>query len=1094
MTNFDFLLSDKQFDSFSYIAISAEKMLLHDCASSVINCLRAVENATHWIYSVDSSLELPYQKDLSSFLSTESFREIVGNDIITRINYIKKIANHATKHPTTIKKDEAELCLENLFIYLDFISFCYSDNHTANIFDKSLLNTKHNAPLENITKQVSFDKLIIENEQLKQSYTNKRLNNIKLYAPKPLNISEYKTRKIYIDTILREIGWIENKNWKNEVKLDGMPNASNEGYADYVLYSDDNKPLAVIEAKRTSVSVEKGRQQAKLYADILEKQYGIRPVVFLTNGFETRINDNQYPERIVSAIYSKRDLEKLYNLRRTKKTLTDIEIDENIAGRYYQIRAIKAVCNTFDEKNRRKALLVMATGSGKTRTIIALCDVLLKHGWIKNILFLADRTSLVNQAKKNFNAHLPNLSTTNLTEAKPDYHARCILSTYQTMINCIDNIKDDDGKIFSVGHFDIIICDEAHRSIYNKYKEIFTYFDAPLVGLTATPKDEVDKNTYDLFGLENKMPTDGYELAQAVKDGYLVDFKTIETKMKFLEEGIVYDELSEDEKEEFEQTFINDGVIPEQINATALNSWLFNENTIKQALSILMTNAIHIDYGNKIGKTIIFAKNHEHAERIFEIFGKEYPHLKNQAKVIDNYINYADSLITEFEKPNSETRIAISVDMLDTGIDIPDVLNLMFFKKVMSKSKFWQMIGRGTRLCEGLLDGEDKKEFYIFDFCSNFEFFRINKGGESTTNITIQCALHNIKTDIVYQLQNIQYQTDELTSYRKQLVSELVERVTELNRDNFVTRQYLKYIDCYQTENDYMSLTLGDVENIKDYISPLILSHDNDANALRFDILVYNIELAILANKNCKRYKQDLIKRVHNLTKIANIPEIDAQKDIINNIVNTDYLDNANIGQLEEIRLKLRDLFKYVKKDSNKYDTNFTDNVISIEWRQSELDDGYLKNYKAKAELYLKQHENNGVIQKLKTNQALNNNDINELEHILWSEIGTREEYETEYQNKPLGEFVREIVGLDINTAKQAFATYLNDNNLDIKQIHFLNLIIEYIVQNGLMKDFAVLQELPFSDIGNVAEIFKNNINIWNGIKSVINDINAKAA
>ena len=658
-----------------------------------------------------------------------------------------------------------------------------------------------------------------------------------------------------------------------------------------------HRPLAVIEAKRTCVDVSKGRQQAKLYADLLEQKYKRRPVIFLTNGFETHIIDGQYPERKCSVIYSKRDLEKWFNLLTMRTSLKHVAVDKNIAGRYYQESAVKAVCDSLDEKNRRKALLVMATGSGKTRTVIALCDCLLKAGWIKNILFLADRNSLVTQAKRSFVNMLPNLSCTNLVEEKDHYNAHCVFSTYQTMMNCIDTVSDSEGKLFTCGHFDLVICDEAHRSIYNKYKDIFSYFDAPLIGLTATPKDEIDKNTYEIFELENGVPTFGYDLAQAVKDGYLVDYVSVESKLKFIEQGIVYDELSEEDKRAYEETFEDEhGDLPDSIGSSALNTWIFNEDTIKQVLNILMTEGIKIDYGQKIGKTIIFAKNYDHAEKILEVYNKEYPRLPDYAKVIDNYMTYAQSAIDEFSDPKKMPQIAISVDMLDTGIDVPEVLNLVFFKKVMSKAKFWQMIGRGTRLCSGLLDGEDKQRFYIFDFYGNFEFFRMNKGKAAANRIALQGAIFNLKL-----------------------------------------------------------------------------------------------------------------------------------------------------------------------------------------------------NYKAKAEYYIKQHQDNIAIAKLKTNQPLTPADVAALEEVLWCEVGTKQDYEQEFGTKPLGEFVREIVGLDMNAAKEAFSEYLTNTSLDSRQIYFVNQIVEYIVHNGMMKDFTVLQEPPFTDRGSVVEIF-TDLTVWMVIRKVIDTINANAA
>ncbi len=1096
MTNFDFLKKEPQFDSFADVAISAEKILNIDMGASVMNCRRAMEFAVKWMYSVDKSLIMPYQDSLVSLINTEEFRDIVDRDLWKRMDFIRKLGNSAAHNGKKITLDKARLCLENLYYFLDFVAYCYGEDYEEGQFDWQLIEDEKGS-VEKAVPQISevdLKALIEENKSLREQLTARREEQQQTYVPKPLDLSEYKTRKIYIDTMLLDAGWTEGKNWINEVELPGMPNKSEVGYADYVLYDDAHRPLAVIEAKRTCVDVAKGRQQAKLYADILEKQSGRRPVVFLTNGFETRISDGQYPERKVAAIYSKRDLEKWFNLQSMKTNLNHVSVDKTIAGRYYQEAAVKAVCDSFGKKNRRKALLVMATGSGKTRTVISLCDVLLQNGWVKNILFLADRTSLVTQAKRSFVNLLPDLSVTNLCEEKDNYTAHCVFSTYQTMMNCIDSVNDEEGKLFTCGHFDLVICDEAHRSIYNKYKDIFTYFDAPLVGLTATPKDEIDKNTYSIFELENGVPTYGYELAQAVKDGYLVDFLSVETSLKFIDQGIVYDELSEEDKEAYEDTFKNEnGELPESISSSALNSWIFNEDTIKKALHILMTEGIRINYGEKLGKTIIFAKNHNHAEKILEVFGKEYPKLAGYAVVIDNYMTYAQSVIDEFSEPDKLPQIAISVDMLDTGIDVPEVLNLVFFKKVMSKAKFWQMIGRGTRLCPGLLDGEDKQRFYIFDFCGNFEFFRMNKGKASANMMALQGAIFNLEFQITYKLQDMQYQTRRLIAYRKALVEHLSEKVKELNRDNFAVRQHLKYVDLYSDTANYQALTYEDTLLVREELAPLILPDEDEASAVRFDALLYGLELAYLDGKKYGKARSDLLKKVAAISNVANIPEIMVQAELINKILHTDYLDNAGIDEFEDIRKNLRDLMKYIKKIVYHYDTNFEDDILSIDWRESELDNDDLKNYKAKAEYYVRQHQDNIVIAKLKKNKPMTQADIKELEKILWNDLGTKEEYLAEYGDKPLGEFVREIVGLDMNAAKEAFSEYLEGANLDSRQIYFVNQIVEYIVHNGLMKDFSVLQEPPFTDQGSVVDIF-TDLNVWMGIRKVIESINANAA
>lgn len=1096
MSNFSPYLSIPSFAAFAPIAESAEKILSIDPAACVLNCRRAMEAAVKWMYAVDGSLVMPWDDKLVTLINTEEFRGIVDEQLIFRLDFIRRMGNNAAHGGKVITREQAVLCLQNLFVFFDFLAYCYGENYTEHTFNPALLAEQSAQPTPPAVDEDAarkLDALIKENAALKEQLTQRREEQHQTYVPKPLEISEYKTRKLYIDAMLQDAGWVEGKNWLNEVKLHGMPNKSETGYADYVLYGDDGKALAIVEAKRSCVDPAVGRQQAKLYADIIEKQQGRRPVIFLTNGFETKIDDGQYPERKCAAIWSKRDLEKLFNLLRMRTHLDNIVVDENIAGRYYQENAIKAVCNTFDARNRRKALLVMATGSGKTRTVIALCKVLLEHGWVKNILFLADRNSLVTQAKRSFVNLLPELSVTNLCEERDNTTAHCVFSTYQTMMNCIDAIEDAEGKLFTVGHFDLVICDEAHRSIYNKYRDIFTYFDAPLVGLTATPKDEIDKNTYALFDLGNGAPTYGYELAQAVKDGYLCDFVSVETTLKFIQQGIVYDELTDEEKEEYEAKFADEnGDVPECVMPSALNEWVFNEDTIRKVLNTLMTDGLKIDYGSKIGKSIIFAKNHTHAEKILEIFNREYPHLYGYAKVIDNYMTYAQSAIDEFSDPQKLPQIAISVDMLDTGIDVPEVLNLVFFKKVMSKAKFWQMIGRGTRLSPGLIDGKDKDKFYIFDFCGNFEFFRMSKGNANASARSLQGALFSLKAQMAFKLQDAVYKTDELSAFRQTLVDDMVRKVSELNQDNFAVKQHLKFVELYTSPNRYQSLSYEDTLMMQQELAPLLLPEPDDPKALRFDALLYGMELAHLAGLPYNRAHHDLLQKADALSKIANVPEIAAQSALLEKILHTDYVENTGVDELEKIRKALRDLMKYITNEQSAYETGFGDEILSIEWKQSELENDDLQNYKMRAEFYVRQHQNELAIAKLKMNVPLTDSDITQLEEILWSEVGTKQDYEAEYGKKPLGEFIREIVGLDMNAAKEAFSAYLTNVNLDSRQIYFVNQIVEYIVHNGMMKDMSILQEAPFIDQGSIIEVF-TDLSVWRGIKGVIDTINANA-
>ena len=1110
-TNFDFLKVEPQFATFADAAVAAELALPISPALAVTGCRMALEFGVKWLYSVDQSLAQPYDDRLTALMNSEDFRDLLPEGLFTRIDYIRKLGNNAA-HDTgrNITTDKAVLALENLHSFMSFVVYCYGDDYQEPVFDKTLLATTKStiathtptpaAATPPPTPELDLADLIDKNSSKREKLTAKRVAQLKKgYRVRPMDFTEEQTRRAYVDFMLEDAGWIQGKDWIDEYRVEGMPSRSGIGEVDYVLFADDGLPLAVVEAKRTSIGVEKGRQQAVLYADALEKKLGRRPIIFLTNGYETRIwSDKYYPERLVSGIYSKSDLDKEFNKMRNRQSLHGVRVDDAISNRYYQKEAVQSVCDVFDRRNRRKALLVMATGSGKTRTVISIADVLIRHGWVKNLLFLADRNALVTQAKRAFQNLMPHLSLCNLTENKDDASSRAIFSTYQTMMNCIDITRDERGiRLFTPGHFDLIVVDEAHRSIYNKYKDIFTYFDALLVGLTATPKDDIDKNTYEIFDLESGVPTYGYELSQAVADGYLVDFVSIESELKFLSQGIIYDDLSPEEQEEYERTFADEeGNIPPSIDATALNEWLFNYDTIKKALHILMMHGQRVEFGNKIGKTIVFAKNHRHAEEIFRVWNREFPEYPSHyCRVIDNYTDYAQSLIDDFSTPSKYPQIAISVDMLDTGIDVPEILNLVFFKRVLSRAKFWQMIGRGTRICPGLIDGADKEMFYIFDLCGNFAFFRLDpKGREVGKDATIQERIFNIKVELLYKLSDPDFRTEELQRYRTALLENLVEQVQGLNRDSFAVRQHLRVIDKFQEEQDFTALTYENTLQIAEHIAPYLAPIEEDVSALRFDALLYQIELALLAGKPFKRAKNDLMRKARELKNYTSVPIVGFQEELLKEIADRDYLDEAGVLEYEDIRLRLRDLIKFIPENERRsYDTNFTDDILSLTWHQSQLESNDLINYRKKVSHYISQHQDIPAIAKLKGNIPLTPADVVSLERILWEELGTKDQYDAQYGKTPLGELVRSIVGLSVQAANEAFSSFLNDTGLDSRQMHFVQQIVNYIVKNGMMKDIAILRESPFSDLGGVSEVFSDQT-MFERLREIIEEINANAA
>lgn len=1108
MANFNFLQHKTMFTSFAGACFEAEKAMQVSPATVAILSRRALELAVKWVYQFDNDVKIPYQDNLSSLIHDRHFLGIIDEALLPMIKYVVKLGNAAVHTNVAITRDEAVLSLHNLHQFVSWIDYCYAEEYTATEFDETLLydtEYKRERPEELSglyeklsAKDQSLEELRKQNEELRAQLTANRVESQQEYDFDVDTISEFETRKRYIDLDLKLAGWEIGKNVEVEYPVTGMPNAKGEGYVDYILRGTNGKILAVVEAKRTSRDPKEGRNQAKLYADCIEQMHGLRPIIFYTNGFETHIWHDDYVARKVSGFYTQDELQLLIDRRNIKQPLVNIEINDDITNRYYQKEAILAICDTFSN-NQRKGLLVMATGSGKTRTAISLVEVLTKNYWIKNVLFLADRTSLVKQAFRNFNTLLPTLSLSNMVEKNSNPEAaRMIFSTYPSMMNAIDEVKRKDGnRLFTIGHFDLIIIDESHRSIYQKYRSIFDYFDGMLVGLTATPKDELDKNTYTIFDLENGVPTFAYELSKAVEDGYLVDYRTRETTMKILDDGIRYADLSDEEKEEFDEIFEDEPQVKD-IDSSAINNFVFNKNTIDRVLNDLMEHGLKVEGGDKLGKTILFAKNHKHAMAIKERFDLKFPEYGgNFAEVIDYSVEYYQTLIDDFSDTTKMPQIAISVDMLDTGIDVPDVLNLVFFKKVRSKTKFWQMIGRGTRLRQDLFGpGMDKEYFLIFDYLRNFEYFRENEKGEETKiTQTLTEKLFNSKVDIVRELQSLQYQEPPFISYREQLMKEILTDVRALNDENFRVRQYLQYVHKYQNEDSWQALSVVQTNEVKENISPLIVPFEDEELAKRFDLLMLTIQLASLQSNNATKPIRRVVDTAEALSKLGTIPQVLAQKDVIDDVRTTEFWEEASLADLEHVRIALRDLIRYIERSNQKiYYTDFQDEVMTVAENASILNVNDLKSYGKKVEHYLKehQHEDTLAIYKLRNNKPLTKQDVEYLEQILWNELGSKEQYEKDYGDTSVTMLVRKIVGLDRQAAVEAFSEFISEQQLTLQQTQFVELIIDYIVKNGTLERPA-LQQDPFSSMGGIMIVFKDQLPKARGVLDIIDRINRNA-
>mgnify|MGYP004532752593 FL=1 len=1111
MSNFEFLKQNKIFNNFSESCIEAENGIGLNTVTCSILCRRALELGVKWLYANDNDLKIPYQNNLSALVHDITFKNIIDEKLLKQIEYIIKLGNYVVHNNKKISREEAILSLRYLYNFMQWIAYCYADNFEEKEFDESILQTQSENILavkereslyeELKKKNKKLEETRRENEELRAKLTKKREKKEENYNFEVKDISEYETRKKYIDLELKLAGWDFDTNITEELKLTGMPNNKNEGYADYVLFGKNGLPLAVVEAKRTSVDPRVGQNQAKLYADCIENEYHQRPAIYYTNGFEIYMwDDKNYPPRKVSGFYTQDELQLLVNRRTSKQNLEHVYVQDKITNREYQLEAIKSVCETFDE-GHRKALIVMATGTGKTRTAISIVDVLSDKEWVKNVLFLADRTVLVKQAKNNFTKLLPNMSTCNLlsTTDNPE-EARIVFSTYQTMMHAIDVTKNKEGnKLFTPGHFDLIIVDEAHRSIYKKYQAIFEYFDGLVVGLTATPRNDVDRNTYRFFEIENDVPTFAYEYEKAVKEGYLVDYHVIKTSTDFMDRGIKYSELSEQEKEEYENTFTDEeDNMPEEIESSAINAWLFNRDTIKKLLEVLMEKGLKVKGGDELGKTIIFARNHKHAQKIVDTFNELYPEYRGEfAKLVDNQVKYNETIIDEFSTKEKWPQIAVSVDMLDTGVDVPEILNLVFFKPVKSKIKFWQMIGRGTRLCKDLFGvGLDKKEFYIFDYCKNFEFFSVNPKGIETNNvISLTERIYGYKLDLIVELQNMKYQSDEkYCEYRKKLIKEFIEEIKNLNKDSFMVKNKIHYIELYSKEKTWVYISTIDLMDIKENLIPLFTSIDDNEDAKRFDNLMYQLQVKRIRQDKTNRCENLIVDTVGELEKLGTVPQIREKQDLILKVAETDYIKEADFWAIEEVRTELRNLIQFIDP------YNRPPVYIDIEDTLNDIDEEYVyvstgnnfTNYRRKVEKFLTGNLENVIVWKIRHNIRLTEQDKENLEKILFEELGNNKEYAQNFGDTNIIKAVRNIVGLDKNVVSDIFYKYINDNRLNMKQIQFVKLLIDYVIKNGTI-DMQKLTEQPFKNVGEVYDLFGNNIDLFKEIREDIESINENA-
>ena len=1070
MLNFDYLKAIPELAQLHQFCDFCEQRQYTEPDSAAINARKALEWLVKAIYKL-KGIEPGERSSLLELSTSEVFTDFIADpELMRAVHWIRKVGNLAA-HDGKVTRRDSFFSTLNLYNLVGGVLLKLRVLDTLAPFDEKLLPTRQ--PRQRI--------LIVRAEQTPEAFAATVEPEKVVEAPAVkaelswCDISEAETRRRFIDLMLREAEWdvletegdIAPAKACIEVEVEGMPNNASKGYADYVLFGKDGKPLAVIEAKRTSKDANVGKHQAELYADCLEKRYGVRPVIYYTNGYEIYCIDGLgYPPRRLFAFHTLKDLEKIMSRRQSRHDITDFSVKDAITDRYYQKRAIKAMCEWLNARHRR-GLLVMATGTGKTRTAISLVDVLQRNNWVKTTLFLADRTSLVNQAAKNFGKLLPNTSITILSDktTEIDFDARITFSTYQTMINFVNT---DRKKPFSIGRFDMIIIDEAHRSVFGKFGDIFRYFDSFLVGLTATPREQVDKSTYELLHLEGGEPTDYYEYSEAVKDGYLVDYKGFIRGSKVVNEGIKYDDLSDEEKQQLEQVWEYEQVNkdpddewePRDIREQEIYKYIYNTDTIDKMLQDLMENGLKIQSGEMIGKTIIFAMNSKTAKLIVERFNILYPEYGNGfCEQIDYSIKYSQDLIDRFSLRDNLPQIAVSVDMLDTGIDVPDALNLVFFKRVRSRIKFMQMIGRGTRLSPDIFGaGQNKELFYIFDWGGNFKYFGENpKEGKAVKSLSLTERLFGVRADVACALQAPQYQADDFAKgLHDELKAILQAATSKLSDAHIAVRNHWPAVDKFRKPESWQYISEVDVLDLKNEIAPLLPKSMENELAKKFDLLALYVQLGLVdENFDSGRHEAQITQIADALRKRASIPDIKAKMPLLNEIMTSAFWDNKTIASIENMRREIRDLLKYLIGDGGK---TFT---VSIE---DDVTDGgeagkfnTTMTYREKLLDFLTQQRDHPVLQKIHNLEHLTGADINELERILWQELGTKEDYERYLRREqmtadiPVAAFIRKVVGLDRQKAIRLFSDFISANTLTAGQEEFINNILNYVCQNGDM-------------------------------------------
>jgi len=897
------------------------------------------------------------------------------------------------------------------------------------------------------------------------------------------NADEAQMRREQIDRQLAQAGWdVSEPSVVTELRLtdahgtlreSGVTYDTGSEYVDYALLGRDGKPIAIVEAKRASRDALAGKRQAADYADHVVQQFGTEPFIFLTNGEKILFWDRAlYAPRAISGFYTRDDLERLVFQRRYRQDLSQLSPNTDIVDRPYQFEAIRRVTEAI-EQSRRKFLLVMATGTGKTRTAIALIDLLMRAKWIGRVLFLADRRALVQQALGDFKDHMSSETRARVESGQVDDMARIHVATYPSMMQVY--------QALSPGYYDLIVADESHRSIYNRYKSLLDHFDALQLGLTATPTDYIDHNTFELFACSDGLPTFNYDYRAAVDEKYLADYRVLDAQTTFQIEGIKAGQLPPALQRQLEEQ----GIELDEINfdGSDLERRVTNTGTTDAMVREFMEKCRRDASGTLPAKTIIFAMSHAHAVRLYESFNRLFPDLQRRgmAEIIDSHMERVDATLNDFKRRDMP-RVAISVDMLDTGIDVPAIQNLVFAKPVFSQVKFWQMIGRGTRLWTDPETGQQKTDFLIIDFWNNFAYFNMNPEGElASTTEPLPVRLFRLRLEKLALLRGRGEQTaiDET-------VQQLQKMLAWIPHDNINVRPHVEELRRLAHVGAWNVLDDAQFDRLRNQIAPLLrFLPDVNLSVMTFETRTERLAVAHLAGQS-EQVASLQEKVVADLALLpTSLQAVQTQRAKLDWICNGDFWDGLDYARILDLQHTFAPLMRYrQRRRPQMVELNLHDEIARRHWiiygpsGEGTFADAYREQVEARIVQLAREHP---TLHKLQQGQPLDETDVRALARVLSEpDLYIQESTLRKLYNQPdatLVDFLRHILGVSklpnfADRIEAAFDQFIAAHpHFAADQLRFLRVVRSLVLRRTQLTS-QDLQRPPLNRVGDPHRLF----------------------